>query len=262
MTIETQKYSRRPFDVEAVRVTKTNMGDVADWCKGNVVDVPGTETTKAESFIQVDVHAPANERQSRAFPGDYVLLLEGGKSFKVYTTKAFNKNFVPSESDGIFVRHHASTKSKKADKPEPKPANGIKPEAREALRKMGDVASSVGQAVVDKMNKFTEDANESVKQQAERIAREVEEKTPVPTGKDETPSAPVEAAPSNSHDLPPNEDILTAEERTARAEANREAELQVVERPVEDTGTTEPKLEVVETPDEPEKKKKFIQQTD
>jgi len=146
MTMQTQRFSRRPFDVEAIQVKKGNMEEVAEWCKGEVV-LPNTESQDPSgSYIQVDVLAPASERQSRAFPGDWVLLLQGGKSFKVYTPKAFNKNFVLSENQD------APEQAKKADKPQQAarkqtaPTNGIKPEQREALRRMSEAGKKVAPA--------------------------------------------------------------------------------------------------------------------
>lgn len=231
--METKKYSRRPFDVVAVRVTKTNMDEVAVWCSGEVVETPAKGTARAERFIQVDVPTPANERQSRAFPGDYVLLLEGGKSFKVYTTKAFNKNFVLSE-DQSETPSQPSTTKKATKRParkqtQPKQGNGLKPEAREALRKMGEG-----------MKKASEQATEQASKVTESFQQAVEKATTSEQGKDETPAQPVE---------------LTPEQTPTHS---HEAELQVVERPVENT--TEPKLEVTEKPaEQPEKKRKFIQ---
>lgn len=231
--METRKYSRRPFDVEAIRVTKANMDDVAKWCGGEVVETAATETTRAERFIQVEVHTPANERQSRAFPGDFVLLLEGGKSFKVYTTKAFNKNFVLSENQESSTTPVAkkTTKKrppKKQTQPERPPSNGLKPEARAALAKMGQGMKKATESAQEKGSKVTE----SFKEAAEKIT----------TDQDETPAAPVELSTETTPIDSP--------------------ELQVVDRPVENT--TEPKLEVTENPAvKPDgTKRKFIQKTD
>lgn len=196
MKIETAKYSRRPFDVEAVRVTWENMEQVAEWCSGEIV-VPEKPQGKGRdlTYIQVPVYSPADERQSRAFPGDFVLLQNGSNSFKVYTAKAFNKNFVKTENLEQEVRRSSDIRPKKPSKKpnSPKPANGIKPEAREALRKMGESVKKAGGTVLSD----------------EFVAKTFDSE---PSMKDETPSAPVEVA-----------------------EQKDSPELQVVDRPQENT---------------------------
>lgn len=215
MTIETKKYSRRPFHVEALRVDKSNINEVAEWCGGTVVEVPMSNTDKTEMFIQVDVHAPASERQSRAFPGDYVLLLEGGRSFKVYTTKAFNKNFVPNVDSDI-------SEVPARRKIETKPQNGIKPEALEALSKMGE-----------SVQKASDKASETLRGVTDAVL------------KSGTKNQQEETKPAVPIDLPPTENVMSEADRAQRAQANREA--------------TEALTKTVET-NEPEKKRKFIQQ--
>lgn len=84
--MQTQKFIRKPFEIEAVQVTEDNMGDVAVWCQGEIE----TEEGGAE-FIKVRVHHPLNDRQTKAFVGDWVLY--ANKGFKVYTGKAFKNNF-------------------------------------------------------------------------------------------------------------------------------------------------------------------------
>ena len=83
--IETSKFARKPFEVEAVQVTTDNLEEVATWCKGEL-------TTEGDTkFIKVDVANFINERQTKAFVGDWVLYASNG--YKVYTNKAFKKNF-------------------------------------------------------------------------------------------------------------------------------------------------------------------------
>lgn len=196
-TMQTQRFSRRPFDVEAVQVKKGNMEEVAEWCNGAVV-APDTEAA-TQSYIQVDVLSPANERQSRAFPGDWVLLLEGGKSFKVYTPKAFNKNFVVSENQEPSSPTQKVEKKQGGKRQDRTPSNGIKSDARDALRKMGEAMQGASKRVADPVT-----------------APAVELTT--------------EQMPVHSHE----------------PVAQDSPELQVVERPVENT--TEPKLEVTDQP--------------
>lgn len=44
-------------------------------------------------YIRVHVHRALNERQTKAFIGDWVLY--AGTGFKVYSAKAFNNSFEP-----------------------------------------------------------------------------------------------------------------------------------------------------------------------
>jgi hypothetical protein len=80
--MQTEKYNRKSFEVDAVKVTATNMGEVADWC-GGTIENPGNDVP----FIRVRVNRPINDRQTQAFAGDWIL--GAGSGFKVYTDKAF-----------------------------------------------------------------------------------------------------------------------------------------------------------------------------
>jgi len=98
--IETQQYERNPFPVEAVQVTKENLSEVSDWCAGSIVGPKGSQ------YIKVDVSRAMSERQTRAFPGDWVLYAESG--FKVYPDRAFKKNFT-LHSEEVTI-HETSSK--------------------------------------------------------------------------------------------------------------------------------------------------------
>lgn len=121
--MKTHKFVRRPFYVDAVRVSTENMKEVAEWCKGEVV----TESPEGP-FIKVRVHRPLNEKQTQAFVGDWVL--DSGNGFKVYNPKAFDKSFekvktltkAQADEAGIKVPHEKSQKPKKAPRP---PANPV-----------------------------------------------------------------------------------------------------------------------------------------
>lgn len=92
MTIKTEKFVRKPFEIEAVQVTAQNINEVAAWCKGKVVLPDGTP---GPHFIKVDVKNPLTERQTKAFVGDWVLF-SGKGGYKVYTNKGFEISFEPS----------------------------------------------------------------------------------------------------------------------------------------------------------------------
>lgn len=88
----TTHFVRKPFFVDGVRVTKENMEDVASWCNGTLKETdPKVKGKKPSPFIEVEVHRPANDRQKRAFVGDWVLQAENG--FKVYTDQALKATF-------------------------------------------------------------------------------------------------------------------------------------------------------------------------
>lgn len=95
--LKTDKYTRKPFIIEAVQVTEENMSDVAKWCKGEILSTDSKIAAdlhkEPETFIKVDVQNPMNERQTRAFVGDWVLFANQG--FKVYTDRAFERSFDP-----------------------------------------------------------------------------------------------------------------------------------------------------------------------
>lgn len=90
--LPTTHFVRKPFYVDGIRVTKENMEEVAAWCKGLLKETqPKVKDKRPSPFIEVDVHRPANERQRRAFIGDWVLEAENG--FKVYTDAALRATF-------------------------------------------------------------------------------------------------------------------------------------------------------------------------
>lgn len=84
--IQTEKYVRKPFYVEAIRVTEENFSEVATWCNGEI-----REDDKGGRYIHVRVHRPLNPRQTQAYIGDWVLY--SGNGYKVYVDKSFEKSF-------------------------------------------------------------------------------------------------------------------------------------------------------------------------
>lgn len=90
--METRRFTRKPFDVDAVQVTAENMDEVARWCQGNVVD-----NGRDDKHIKVRVIRVLSERQTQAFVTDWVLY--AGTGYKVYTNRAFKNSFEPL--DGV-----------------------------------------------------------------------------------------------------------------------------------------------------------------
>jgi hypothetical protein len=87
--VGTETYVRKPFEVEAAQVTADNLEEVAQWCQGTLMTEGPDENPRR--FIKVQVARALNERQTKAYPGDWVLY--AGTGFKVYTDKAFKKTF-------------------------------------------------------------------------------------------------------------------------------------------------------------------------
>lgn len=87
--MDLKNYVRKPFSVTGVQVTEENFEEVADWCGGDI----RTITTMKESrrYIKVKVRRPVNDRQTKAYVGDWVLLSDD--NFKVYSNNSFEKTF-------------------------------------------------------------------------------------------------------------------------------------------------------------------------
>lgn len=84
--LETKKYVRKPFYIDAVQVTAANIADISKWASGEVrTDSDGSQ------YVKVRVHRPLNDRQTKAYIDDWVLY--AGTGFKVYTPKAFANSF-------------------------------------------------------------------------------------------------------------------------------------------------------------------------
>lgn len=94
--IQPKTYIRKPFTVQSDRVTDKNIQQMAEWCGGEVKGL-GEHDGRWGPFIEVPVvnPDPKKPRQSQAFVGDWILQSEQG--FKVYTDRAFLKNFDSAE---------------------------------------------------------------------------------------------------------------------------------------------------------------------
>jgi hypothetical protein len=133
--LKTHKFARKPFYVDAVRVSENNIAEVAEWCKGTI-----KTTEEGAQFIEVEVYRPINDRQTQAHIGDWVLY--AGNGFKVYTPKAFDKSFErvktltkdQADAAGIKVPHEPRPKSRAIPR---KPTNPVlSKENAEKLRAM------------------------------------------------------------------------------------------------------------------------------
>ena len=89
--LETSKYLRKQFPVDAVQVTPDNMESVAKWSGGSIKENGEKEGHLSRKYIKVNVFNAKDEKQTQADLGDWVL--KSGNSIKVYTDKAFRKSF-------------------------------------------------------------------------------------------------------------------------------------------------------------------------
>jgi hypothetical protein len=96
MPIETKKFIRKPFTIEAIEVTRENIAEVAAWCGGQLRTSDLSKRGGREGFqqyIKVEVKKPLNDRQTRAYVGDWVTTNPGDSGYKVYTPKAFTDSY-------------------------------------------------------------------------------------------------------------------------------------------------------------------------
>lgn len=99
--METTQFVRRPFYVEGIRVTRANMAEISEWCGGTLKEThPKDKNKKPSPFIEVEVHRPANDRQRRAFVGDWVLKAANG--FKIYTDHMLKDTFSVVDTDEML----------------------------------------------------------------------------------------------------------------------------------------------------------------
>ena len=105
MTIQLEEFARKTFDVEAVRVTRENMSEVAEWCNGTIQDINPNRYGQ-DVCIKVAIKRPGITpvRQTMALAGDWVLKMKNPKAdtFRVYTDKAFKGSFESKAEIKLF----------------------------------------------------------------------------------------------------------------------------------------------------------------
>jgi hypothetical protein len=128
MALKTHKFARKPFYVDAVRVSEDNITEVAKWCQGKVSE------DEEGKHIEVKVHRPLTPRQTKAYIGDWVLF--AGTGYKVYTPKAFDKSF---EKVKTLTKAQADEAGIKPPiEPKKKPQRAPKPQAPKGLNRVAD----------------------------------------------------------------------------------------------------------------------------
>lgn len=85
-------YERKTFRVQAVRVSSDNMWEVAGWCEGRyLIGQTGSQRPCIE--IKLGHDAQRKPKYDRAYIGDWVTLLPGQNSFRIYKEKTFLEAF-------------------------------------------------------------------------------------------------------------------------------------------------------------------------
>ena len=87
-----ERYTRRPFNVDAAQVSEENLEQLAEWIGADIREQKVNGELKR--YIKVKVKNAQNDRQTKAFPGDWVLFSDQGSGWKVYTKNAFERSFV------------------------------------------------------------------------------------------------------------------------------------------------------------------------
>lgn len=98
--METQKFIRRPFDVNAVQVTPSNAADVAEWCGGTVSQssykLAGFDGVQLDS-VMVPGNGPNAGKKVEARIGSWVVELDG--KFRVLRKRQFQEMFTQPAND-------------------------------------------------------------------------------------------------------------------------------------------------------------------
>lgn len=143
--LETMKYVRKPFYIDAVQVTAQNLQDVAAWATGEV------RTDTDGQYVKVRVYRPLNDRQTKAYLGDWVLY--AGTGFKVYNDKAFKNSFEQASVETtmhntapVFMEESEAEKIVRLHDEglieTPVPLEGVKPKTKPRPRKPATIVSA------------------------------------------------------------------------------------------------------------------------
>lgn len=88
--MQTEIWTRNPFEVEAVRVTEENICKVADWCGGTVAK---SLSERSALYVAVEKVEPTKIRINRAYIGNWILRVND--EFRCYTDSAFKRAYQP-----------------------------------------------------------------------------------------------------------------------------------------------------------------------
>lgn len=93
------RFMLKRFYVEAFQVTPQNMKDLARWCGGDIHETPERDnqnrlTGNMLRFIATNKNP--NDRQARAFAGDWIVQKMPRNRFKVFSHAQFIRNYEPA----------------------------------------------------------------------------------------------------------------------------------------------------------------------
>lgn len=96
--IITTSFRRKTFVVQATQVTKENMGELSEWCGGELIESYQPEPHLASGNYHkghpcVEMTVGRNGQKTRAFIGDWITHISGSNNFKVYRDKTFKEAF-------------------------------------------------------------------------------------------------------------------------------------------------------------------------
>lgn len=105
MPVVTATYERCSYQVKAVRVTSTNLDEIAKWCGGRVVNYKVLVST-----------GPKGDIVAYASIGNWITLLEKSNTFRVYKEKSFLETFrqVVVDADKFAAIHEKLLKIARA----------------------------------------------------------------------------------------------------------------------------------------------------
>lgn len=101
--MDTKTARKKSFDVEYVQVTEENIKEVAEWSGGRLID----KDTK-DAFVQLLDRSAINQRQTKAYIGDFVVHHSRAKTYRSFPKKTFWKQFETLDTEGAaHAEHHA-----------------------------------------------------------------------------------------------------------------------------------------------------------
>lgn len=119
--LEIKKFSRRPFDVNAVQVTLDNIDELTEWCKGRKDQAPtkmmGTETMLP--CIKLPGQGANKKQEFTANIGSWIVEFKG--NFRVYKPVQFRATFVEFDEghkEGPVVEEWINSENKMVELPD------------------------------------------------------------------------------------------------------------------------------------------------
>jgi hypothetical protein len=97
--MDTKKARKKSFDVDYVEVTEANIEEVAVWCGGRVIG------SDKDRYIKIIDKGALNERQTKAYLGDFVVHHARANTYRTFNKKNFWRTFEEIVASGQKVSH-------------------------------------------------------------------------------------------------------------------------------------------------------------